>query len=89
MITMTATEFKAKCLALFDKVEETGESIQITKRGKVVAKVIPLAGECRKGLKAGFAKGKMKILGDVMAPIDVEWNVLKDPPEWEPEINAD
>lgn len=37
---ITATEFKAKCLALIDRVHERGEPILITKRGKVVAKLI-------------------------------------------------
>ena len=41
---MTATEFKARCLALIDQVRERGESIVITKRGRVVATLEP-AGE--------------------------------------------
>lgn len=36
---VTATEFKAKCLALIDKVQAGGEVV-ITKRGRVVAKLI-------------------------------------------------
>jgi antitoxin (DNA-binding transcriptional repressor) of toxin-antitoxin stability system len=36
---MTATEFKAKCLAILDHVPPEG--IAITKRGKTVAKLIP------------------------------------------------
>ena len=36
---MTATEFKAKCLALLDEVNESGETLTITKRGKAVATV--------------------------------------------------
>jgi antitoxin (DNA-binding transcriptional repressor) of toxin-antitoxin stability system len=39
MKTMTATEFKAKCLAILDHVPPDG--IAITKRGKTVAKVYP------------------------------------------------
>ncbi len=38
---VTATEFKAKCLALIDRVHTKGESITITKRGRVVAKLVP------------------------------------------------
>ena len=37
--TVTATEFKAKCLALLDEVNESGETLTITKRGKAVATV--------------------------------------------------
>ena len=38
---LPASEFKAKCLALLDQVHERGESITITKRGKVVARLMP------------------------------------------------
>jgi prevent-host-death family protein len=41
---LAAAEFKAKCLALLDRVHQHGESITITKRGRVVARLIP-AGE--------------------------------------------
>ena len=38
---MNATEFKAKCLAVIDRVHEQHESVTITKRGRVVAKLVP------------------------------------------------
>ena len=38
---MAAAEFKAKCLALLDRVHEHGESITITKRGVPVAVLSP------------------------------------------------
>jgi prevent-host-death family protein len=40
--TITATRFKAECLALLDGVAEAGESLVITKRGKPVAVVGPV-----------------------------------------------
>ena len=40
---MTATEFRAKCLGLFDWVAKTGETIVITKRGKPMARVVPIS----------------------------------------------
>ncbi|HSB60317.1 MAG TPA: type II toxin-antitoxin system Phd/YefM family antitoxin [Vicinamibacteria bacterium] len=36
-----ATEFKAKCLELMDRVAERRETYVITKRGKPVAKLVP------------------------------------------------
>ena len=36
-----ATEFKAKCLALLDEVEERGETLTITRRGKPIAVLSP------------------------------------------------
>ncbi len=41
--TVTATEAKAKILALLDDVA-AGEEISITKRGKVVARLVPAGG---------------------------------------------
>lgn len=37
---VSATEFKAKCLALIDRVQSKGEVVTITKRGRVVAKLV-------------------------------------------------
>ena len=39
MRKMAAGEFKAKCLAVLDEVNATGESVIVTKRGKPVARV--------------------------------------------------
>lgn len=39
-MTVTATEFKAKCLSLIDRAHRRGETIVITKRGRVVAKLV-------------------------------------------------
>lgn len=39
---VSATQFKAKCLALLDEVAETGEALVVTKRGKPVARVEPV-----------------------------------------------
>jgi prevent-host-death family protein len=40
-MTITASEFKAKCLRLMEHVRDTGESISITKRGVEVAQLTP------------------------------------------------
>ncbi len=39
MRTIPAGQFKAKCLAILDEVNSTGETVLITKRGKPVARV--------------------------------------------------
>lgn len=41
---ISASEFKAKCLALLDEVAETREALVVTKRGKPVARVEPAEG---------------------------------------------
>ena len=45
MRTIRASEFKAKCLQLIDEVAASGESIEITKRGKPVARLVTLPGQ--------------------------------------------
>ena len=74
--TMKASEFKAKCLALMDEVAKTGETVVVTKNGKPVAKLVPHAQKKPKEI-FGFMKGELKITGDIMSPLDVEWNALK------------
>ena len=39
--TISAGEFKNRCLALMDEVNETGEEIVITKYGKPVSRLVP------------------------------------------------
>ncbi len=41
--TMTATEAKAKLLAVLDEVS-AGEEVAITKHGRVIARLVPAAG---------------------------------------------
>jgi prevent-host-death family protein len=63
-MTFAASEFKAKCLRLLDRVEAEGETLVITKRGRPVAKVVP-ASSLRRSLRGSW-KGLVKIKGDVV-----------------------
>ena len=75
-----AGEFKAKCLKLIDEVRDTGEALIITKHGKPVAKPAPVEGAGPEKPKTlfGCMKGSITILGDIIEPIDVEWEAMKD-----------
>jgi prevent-host-death family protein len=66
MRTISANEFRARCLAVVNEVNSTREPILITKRGKPVARLIP-AGKPAKFI--GRLKGKFKIVGDILSPI--------------------
>jgi prevent-host-death family protein len=70
--SISAAEFKAKCLELMDAVAATGASIVVTKRGRPVAKLSPVRPHRESGL--GFMKGRIQILGDIVSPIDVTWD---------------
>jgi prevent-host-death family protein len=69
---ISAAEFKAKCLKLMDEIARTRKSIVITKRGKPVAKLVPADPEPRKPL-FGCMAGTVTYEGDLLAPLDVEW----------------
>jgi prevent-host-death family protein len=45
MGTIAAAEFKAKCLHVLDEVEKTREPITVTKRGRPVARIVPIPAE--------------------------------------------
>ena len=74
--TMKASEFKARCLALMDEIAASGEEIVITKRGKPVARLTPLEQPPRILFGAG---GEIVISGDIVEPLDVEWEAVTDP----------
>jgi prevent-host-death family protein len=71
MRTIKASEFKARCLKLMDEVAESGEPVVITKNGRPVARLVPVTPE-RRSLW-GLHKGQIEILGDIIEPIDVDW----------------
>ena len=71
MKTIPAAKFKANCLALMDKVQETGEFVVITKHGKPVAKLVPAERERRN--MWGDLAGTVKILGDIESPVTNDW----------------
>jgi prevent-host-death family protein len=61
---VTATEFKARCLALLNEVSETGDTITVTKRGRPVATVQRVKKKTGKSLM-GLWAGKVEIVGDI------------------------
>jgi prevent-host-death family protein len=70
---VAAAEFKANCLRLIDEVAQQRQLIIITKRGKPVAKLMPVEEEGPVDL-FGYMAGTAKICGDIVSPIeDVEW----------------
>ena len=71
-----ATEFEANCLALLDEVARTGEGLVITKDGKPVADLVPHQQQTNRNAR-GVWKDKVIIKGDIISPLDVEWDALK------------
>ena len=75
-----AGEFKTKCLHLLDEVQQSRKPIVITKRGKPVARLVPLEEE--KPVIFGRMRGTGVILGDIISPIDERWDAVEG--RWDP-----
>ena len=78
MKKMAAGEFKVHCLRVMDEVQSKRQAVLITKRGKPVAKLVPV--EKEKDDIFGFlkGKGKIEIKGDIVSPAfsPEEWGDL-------------
>jgi prevent-host-death family protein len=59
--------FKARCLSIMDRVQKTGETVVITKRGKPVVRLLPATSEPEDVF--GYMAGRVKIVGDIVGPI--------------------
>ncbi len=68
--TLSATEFKARCLRILDELEPQG--IVVTKRGQPVAKVTPIA-RVNNAKYYGCMRGKIVIKGDIFST-GRKWN---------------
>ncbi len=75
MKTIKASEFKAKCLRLMDEVAASGVPLVITKNGRPVAQLGPVVS--RPPTLAGSHKGAISILGDIVGPLDEDWEAAR------------
>ena len=65
---VTASEFRVRCSALMDEVAAGGGEIIITKRGKPVARLAQYRE--RKHLRYGAYRDRIRILGDIVSPMN-------------------
>lgn len=75
MKTLAAAKFKAQCLALIDSVAQNREPIVITKHGKPLVKLVPI--DATKDVNDKPLKGVATYIGDIVSPIDEEWEATK------------
>ncbi len=75
--TIKASEFKAKCLRLMDEVAEGGPEIVVTKRGRPVSRLVAYR-EKPESL-FGIDRGRMRLVGDVVGPVDEKWEAEAGP----------
>jgi len=78
VFTVSVTEFKAKCLAMLDDLNEHGGTITITKRGRPLATVTPPRRAAWTSPEGAWV-GKVKILDD-LEKLDMSelWDVVRE-----------
>lgn len=81
MKNLAISDFKARCLEVINDMQIDGNPVVVTKRGKPVARVVPISS---KGSKlnalqevAETFRGRGEIVGDIVSSIDEEWDAEK------------
>jgi len=75
MTTMKASLFKATCLAVMDKINETGEEIIITKNGRPVSRLLPYRN--RPKTLFGLHASSIHPADDLIEPLNENWDAEK------------
>lgn len=75
MKTVGAAEFKARCLRLINQMNQDGEPLTVTNRGRPVAVLSPMPEQARSASIIGAMAGTVLAYDDPLAP-------AADPSEW-------
>jgi prevent-host-death family protein len=70
--TVAATEFKAHCLALLEKVRQTRQPLLVTRHGKPVAEISPYTPKDAE--QTNPLKGSILFEGDVISAVEEKWD---------------
>jgi prevent-host-death family protein len=73
-MNVPAAVFKAECLKLMDEVARTGRPVVITKHGKPVAQLGPVAAE--PGSLFGYMKNTVQIKANLVAATGERWDAV-------------
>lgn len=76
MEKVAVSEFRANLVAFLKRVEK-GEIITLTSRGHEVAKIVPPDDKVKEAKKALKKLQQTAVIGDIISPIDEEWEALK------------
>jgi len=75
MTEITASQFKARCLALLDEVAEGGGELVVTKRGRPVARVVPADEDASLRGSVSFKVSDEELI----SPIEERWEAAEAP----------
>ncbi|MBV9888255.1 MAG: type II toxin-antitoxin system Phd/YefM family antitoxin [Acidobacteria bacterium] len=86
MEEIAISKFKAKCLAILERVRRTNEPIRVTRFGKPVAEIVPPSLENRPPRRLGTLSDLITIHGDIDSPIgDInDWEAAREGIPWDP-----
>jgi len=76
MAAIAVSEFRAKLMEVLKQIEN-GSTINITSRGKVIARLVPPDYSREIARKRLIEISRTAVLHDVLSPIDVQWEALK------------
>ncbi len=71
---LSASTFKAHCLEFLEKTRSQKMEYIVTKRGKPMAKLIPIPEENHPSFMFGGMQDSITIKGNILSPIDVAWD---------------
>ncbi len=76
---MSISTFKATCLAVLQRVQDTGEPVLVTKRGRPVAEVVPHSATESSARPLGALAGTATMFDDLVAPVlsPDQWDALR------------
>ncbi|MXY38296.1 MAG: type II toxin-antitoxin system Phd/YefM family antitoxin [Rhodospirillaceae bacterium] len=77
MEKIEASDFRARCLAILDRVQATGERIVILKRGRPVAELVPHR-PVDSACPQAALEGTVDVTGDILSPAvpEEDWDSL-------------
>jgi len=76
--TVTISRFKATCLERLERVRQTGRPLLVTKRGVVIAQILPPPPPEATRSGFGVMAGTVIEHGDILEPLDPdEWEALR------------
>ncbi len=79
MDQIPVSKFKSTCLRTLSRIAKSGRSVLVTKRGRPLAVVSPPPSARRKTAAFGCLRHRMKIVGDIVAPIKgVRWKAFSE-----------
>jgi prevent-host-death family protein len=75
MEEVAISEFKAKCLAMLERVRQTKKPLRVTRFGKPVAEIVPPSPDAGQKQWIGAMKDTMEMMGDIVSPIIDEQDI--------------